>query len=139
MNETIEFANLPETNRDELISSGIVFMRAITETWGPERGMEVWDKMAEAIDPDYKGAIFFSMLTGNNYGDLVITKVNTTQAVMSIKAIRTVTGYGLKEAKDVFDRIRDYNKQERVTLSSDYKKSRSAAIRVMRDAGCSVQ
>lgn len=139
MNQTIDFASIPEVNRNELISAGIVFMRAITETWGPERGMEIWDKMAEAIDPDYKGAIFFSMLTGNNIGDLTITRVNESAAVASIKAIRTVAGIGLKEAKDMFDRIRQYHKPERVTLNHEYKTARHLAISVLRDAGCSAQ
>ncbi len=133
---TLDFTQLQEDQRIELVSSGIDFMRTITETWGPEKGMEMWDVIADTVGTDYKGAVFFAMLTGDFAGGITVTQINPTAPVPSIKAIRTISQYGLKEAKDIFDRIRDTGRPEKVELHGDYKKHRSDAIRVLREAGC---
>jgi hypothetical protein len=79
------------------------------------------------------------MLTGDFVGELTLTQVNIIQAVVSIKAIRTVSGYGLKESKDLFDHLRDTGHghgRAKIKLSEEWRKNRSGAIRVLRDAGC---
>ena len=99
---------IPEGHKEEIMNSGIEFMRSITEAYGAETGMELWDAIASTLDPDVKGQIFFAMLCGE-CGDVIrINSLKTDyQAVPIIKAIRSATGMGLKEAKDTFDGVRD--------------------------------
>jgi hypothetical protein len=96
------------------------FMRAITEAYGSEEGMKLWDTIASTLDPDIKGKIFFAMLTGE-YNDRLTIQLDMTMyrthvpRVEGIKAIRTVTGMGLKEAKDLHDSMA-LGKVEKITI-----------------------
>lgn len=97
---------IPENHKQEVVQSGISFMRAITEAFGSDVGMQLWDTIATTLDPDVKGAIFFSLLTGEEGDAITIRGVTVNGAankVALIKAIRVVTGLGLKEAKDQAD------------------------------------
>lgn len=46
---------------------------------------------------------------------VTVTKVNPNSAVACIKAIRTVTGFGLKEAKDFYELVRDCHHPQELT------------------------
>ena len=101
---------IPESHKITIISNGIHFIRSITEAYGPEQGMQLWDQIASVLDPDVKGEIFFTMLTGTNLNKIELKGVSqSANAVACIKEIRNWTGFGLKEAKDVFDRLRYYD------------------------------
>jgi hypothetical protein len=99
---------IPTDHRDAVISNGMHFMRAITEAYGAEEGMRLWETIANTLDPDVKGQIFFAMLTGT-YNDIIVLKraqaAGITNRVAAIKEIRNWTGLGLKEAKDVLDLV----------------------------------
>lgn len=99
---------IPAENKNDIIQSGINFMRAITEAYGVDEGMKLWDNIASVLDPDVKGQIFFAMLTGE-YNSVITISSHSPNAnrVAMIKAIRTVDrrGPGLKEAKDMSDLI----------------------------------
>lgn len=101
--------SLPEEHKTAIISNGLNFMRSITEAYGAEQGMELWDQIASVLDPEVKGQIFFAMITGN-YNDRIelkgVAAHGQHNAVACIKSIRTFTGLGSKDAKDMYDRLR---------------------------------
>lgn len=100
--------SIPEEHKTAIISNGLHFMRSITECYGAEKGMELWEQITSVLDPEVKGQIFFAMITGT-YNDRIQIKsvAENANAVWCIKAIRQWTGLGLKEAKDIFDRVRN--------------------------------
>lgn len=110
---------IPEEHKTSLISSGLHFMRCITEAYGADKGLELWEQIASVLDPDVKGQIFFAMITGN-YNDRITIKGirRDDSAVACIKAIRGVDkrGLGLKDAKDLYDRVRSGSKSEYIMV-----------------------
>ena len=92
----------------QVVYDGVRFLQSLTSHYGAERGMEVWEAMGEAVGKEVKGRVFFAMMTGETSGrirfsvDATATGYNPN-AVACIKAIRTYTGFGLKEAKDLYD------------------------------------
>ena len=101
---------IPEEHKTAVISNGLHFMRSITEAYGADAGLELWEQITSALDPDVKGQIFFAMITGT-YNDKVeirgIQARGSNNAVACIKEIRTWSGLGLKDSKDIFDRLRN--------------------------------
>ena len=97
---------IPEDHKDDVIATGLQFMRAITEAFGTETGLELWDTIAQTLDPDVKGQMFFAMLTGQMPGRIRVSGIRPDhmgRKVEQIKAIRAVSGWGLKESKDAID------------------------------------
>lgn len=88
---------------EEVVFDGIRFLESLTRHYGAEKGMEVWEKLGEAVGDEVKGKVFFSMLTGESSNRIRIQRGTCTEAVAAIKAIRSGTGLGLKEAKDMWD------------------------------------
>lgn len=111
---------IPKEHEPAVLQSGIHFMRAITEAYGSEVGMQLWDTIASTLDPDIKGKIFIAMLTGE-YNDQLTIHLDIVKyrqqvpRIEGIKAIRTVTGLGLKEAKDLHDNMTQ-GKVEKITI-----------------------
>jgi hypothetical protein len=101
---------LPEEHKTAIISNGLHFMRSITEAYGTDKGLELWEHITSVLDPEVKGQIFFAMITGT-YNDKVmikgITPIATDNAVACIKELRKWSGLGLKESKDIYDRLRN--------------------------------
>lgn len=93
--------------RNNIISSGLNFMRVITETYGADEGIKLWETIADTLDPNLKGEIFFAMVAGTHDNTIVLrgTNHNHLDKVRCIKEIRTWTGFGLKEAKDACDSV----------------------------------
>ena len=99
---------IPEEHKQDIIQSGINFIRSITEAYGRDEGMKLWETMADTLDPSIKGHIFFAMLTGEYNSVISIYKFDSAaNKVAMIKAIRTVDKrrLGLKEAKDMCDSL----------------------------------
>jgi hypothetical protein len=104
-----------DENRDELydalITDSIRFLESLGNYYGAERAMEVWSALGPTVGNDVKGQVFMTMLSGNNHSmRLELSRPATpysgpmhTIAVPVIRAIRTATGLGLKEAKDLWD------------------------------------
>jgi hypothetical protein len=111
---------IPKNHETDILQSGIHFIRAITEAYGAEEGMKLWDTIASTLDPDIKGKIFIAMLLGE-YNDCLTIQLDMVKyrthvpRVEGIKAIRTVTGLGLKEAKDIHDNMA-MGKVEKITI-----------------------
>lgn len=110
----------PETQTEDVVATGIDFVRAITTLYGTEKGLELWEKIASVVDPDIKGQIFFKMLTGDFVKKVTVTaldpnlafnlgNVRQINAVSCIKTIRDVSNptLSLKDAKDAYDRLTD--------------------------------
>jgi len=105
---------IPEEHRSAIIQDGICFIQSITKCYGSETGMELWDKIAEVLDPSVKGDIFFAMITGEIGDKLRVSislwnKQNTypVHKVSMIKAVRQASGLDLKSAKDLVERLAD--------------------------------
>lgn len=99
---------IPEEHKQDIIQSGINFIRSITEAYGSDEGMKLWETMADTLDPSIKGHIFFAMLTGEYNSIITIHKVDVhTNKVTLIKALRSVDKrrLTLKEAKDMCDSL----------------------------------
>lgn len=99
---------IPEEHKQDIIQSGINFIRSITEAYGSDEGMKLWETMADTLDPSIKGHIFFAMLTGEYNSVITIHKVDVhTNKVTLIKALRSVDKrrLTLKEAKDMCDSL----------------------------------
>ena len=95
---------IPEDHKDAIITNGLHFMRSITEAYGADEGMRLWETIANTLDGDVKGQIFFAMITGTHNNRIVLKRVGAnTDRVARIKEIRNWTVLGLKEAKDVSD------------------------------------
>ena len=92
-----------EQSLEEVVFDGIRFLESLTRHYGAEKGLEVWNKMGEAVGDEVKGKVFFSMLTGESSNRVRIQQGDCKQAVAAIKAIRSGTGMGLKDAKDAYD------------------------------------
>jgi hypothetical protein len=94
---------IPEEHKQD-----INFIRSITEAYGSDEGMKLWETMADTLDPSIKGHIFFAMLTGEYNSVISIYKfASAANKVSMIKALRVVDKrrLGLKEAKDMCDSL----------------------------------
>ena len=128
----IEYADLDQRTKDELLTNSANLMRTITETWGPEKGMELWEKIADTLGQDLKGALFFSMITGSTMGDVCLSKINPGVMIEIIKTIRTYSGLGLKEAKDIYDFVRNGGTMNIAVTP----KERAVFLKKLLDHGC---
>ena len=127
---------IPEEFKAEIVQNGTMFMRSITKAYGTEEGMNLWETIANTLDPAIKGEIFFAMLTGNSYDDrITISKSTGPDRVAQIKAIRTVTGLGLKEAKDLHDEL--WIGGNPITVKCN-PKNRITSIRELQNSGLTV-
>ena len=125
---------IPTEHKQDIIQSGINFMRSITEAYGTDDGTKLWDQIASVLDPDIKGQILFALLTGDYNGTITLTgHVANPNRVSLIKAVRSVDSrrLGLKEAKDLCDMLSSGTPQR---LFVDAK-NRNSILRELRDAG----
>ena len=100
---------MTDEHMDAVVSDGIAFLRSITTAYGSEEGMKLWETIANTLDPDIKGKVFFSMLTGAHEDRVTLSgAVAGTNKISCIKLIRQYTGYGLVEAKDAYEAAGDY-------------------------------
>lgn len=124
---------IPDQHRDAVISNGLHFMRAITEAYGAEEGMRLWETIAGTLDPDIKGQIFFAMLTGTYNDTIVLRRAQASgiaNRVAAIKEIRNWTGMGLKEAKDASDAV-ESGRSVRITVKPQEHHSAMRALRAV--------
>ena len=121
---------IPLEHKADVIQCGLAFMRSITEAYGAEEGMKLWDAIASTLDPNVKAQIFFAMITGQYTNTIVIPAQLQSNRVSVIKAIRSVTGLGLKDAKDLSDELT--TKTIKLTVQPEH---RLQAIRILKDSG----
>lgn len=123
---------IPTNHKEQLVYSGINFLRSITEAYGCEEGFKLWEKIASVLDSDLKGQIFFALLTGEqNHVINVFSRGPGSNKVKVVKAIRTVTGFGLKESVDLCNEL-DSGKSIKLRCEPN---SRLAMMQILREAG----
>ncbi len=91
---------------DRLVDSGIRFLESLTNYYGTDKGMEVWEAIGTAAGNEVKGKVFFALITGRRSGKVGMQAGNAkalNQTIPVIKCIRTYPHSGLKEAKDLWD------------------------------------
>lgn len=129
---------IPVEHELQLVQNGIHFMRSITEAYGTEQGMRLWNTIADTIDPELKGKIFFSLLTGQYNNRITIIDINTwSQKIPLIKCVRTwdTRKLGLKEAKDLLENF--YANKTKIVLEVN-PSDRYRVIEELRTLGCTV-
>lgn len=115
--------NISDEHLDAIVSDGIAFIRSITTAYGSDTGMELWDTIANTLDPSVKGKIFFAMLTGSHEDRVTLTgAVPGAAKINCIKIIRQFTGLGLVEAKNAYENASDYG--QTITLKVNSKDRR---------------
>lgn len=123
---------------DMVVRDGIRFMESLTRHYGPDRGQEIWDGIGQVVGKEVKGKIFFAMITGDILSDQVTFTAGSAEqqgnAVPVIKAIRTYSGWGLKEAKDQWD----HSKSGRGVVRCETPDMARELIRHLRNLGCHV-
>jgi ribosomal protein L7/L12 len=119
---------------NEVVFDGIRFLESISRYYGAERGIEVWEKLGEAMGRDVQGQVFFAMLTGDTSTRVRVSRGTCSQAVEAIKAIRRATGMGLKEAKDAWD----LTAVKTVTLDNVQRDVKQEFLRDIRSIGMRV-
>ncbi len=122
---------IPVEHKEAIIGSGLEFMRSITNCYGSEEGMKLWGAIASTLDSSVKGEIFFAMITGEYNSNLRVSGT-VNDRVRSIKTIRTYTGLGLKEAKDLSDAMQS---GKTVVLKLARSEDRTHAIFDLRSCG----
>lgn len=122
---------IPAEHKESVISAGLEFMRSITECYGTETGMKLWDDIASTLGNDVKGEVFFAMISGEYTTKLKVSGT-VNDRIASIKAIRSFTGLGLKEAKDLSDEMQS---GKTVYIKILDPKFRTNAIRELRSVG----
>lgn len=122
-----------DTIYDCLIQDAINFMQSMTEYYGNERAMESWNLIAQALGDDVRTDIFMNLLEGGSRKIINLSRVpeQAPSAIGVIKAIRSATGLGLKEAKDLWEL--SGTRAIRITLSPEA--SKTMMIRDFRDLG----
>lgn len=124
---------------DRVVTDGVHFLQSITEHYGAERGMALWEALGPAMGKEVKGRVFFAILTGTHVGRVQFI-VDTTpgsyhpNAVACIKAIRTATNWGLKEAKDLYDS----SKNRKVVVDCETPEHSRVLANTLKDLGCRV-
>ena len=120
----------------QLIWKAQEFARAAKEELGEELGDERVCAMFDAFDPSLQRQMFMELLMGHSGGTMRIRLVdnNTRNKISAINAVRSVTRFGLKEAKDVVDaadnhigvidgnwNTEDYNQLKRELINTGYE------------------
>lgn len=52
--------NNSNSELSEVIIDGIRFLESIARHYGPEKSIDIWDKMGEAMGQDIKGQVFLA-------------------------------------------------------------------------------
>lgn len=123
--------SIPAEHKLAIITSGIDFMSSITKCYGADEGMKLWEVITANLDSSVKREIFFAMITGTHNDELSVSGI-VDMRVSSIKTIREFTGLGLKDAKDISDRMQS---GETVVLHLQDPARRPQAMRSLQELG----
>lgn len=123
---------IPEEYKEQIVESGIDFLRTIKEAYGSEEALTLWEQINSVLDPDIKGLIFLRLLTGEYSGSITVVGFEGADRVGRIKTLREITGLGLKETKDLDDKVY-YFKGSFKVVPVGFK--RNQAIKKLESAG----
>lgn len=83
------------------VSAAIALMKSMTSDFGPEVGVDMFDKIREVFPEDFNYALFCELMDySQNHDSQITIKGVSGNKVAAIKAIRAATGMGLKDAVD---------------------------------------
>jgi ribosomal protein L7/L12 len=124
----IDYTALSDEHRSKLTLASHNFLKTLAEISDAETANEMWGALADHIHPNLKNDLLMLMLTGS-LQKIVITNLGPNM-IDCIKAIRTHTNLGLKEAKDIADNARYrgkgevnvYNPVNRLQLAEDLRR-----------------
>lgn len=118
-----------------VVRSARSFIRSLCEVYGSEQGMLVWEHIRKGLGDQIASDIFLGMMTGQ--GDIRVVSIGG-EFISAIKEVRAFTGWGLKEAKDFCDAVRDTGPQ--VIDSSQFREDKvDDFINGMTRLGCRVE
>ena len=130
------------TDESLLIKTGANFLLAMQKSYGTEKGLELWDSMRTAMGDDLAGSIFFGILSGTINGPVKVRLMPNKnyspyfyKKIEGIKALRTVTGWGLKDSKDFiesmeFDNYRSFEPLDEADIFKFTEEMRQAGFEV---------
>ena len=129
-----------EEIKEKMIQECFMFMESIYKYYGADKGEEMWDTIVLTLDPSMKRQILMKMLTKDFTGRIIIRGYRgECRKVPAIKAVRNITGLGLKEAKDLVDRAYGPGNQggqpTEITVGPHKRRD---AIKELEAAGCIV-
>ena len=122
---------------DRLIRSGIRFLKDLQEDLGTEKGLEVWDKLREAMGDEVSGQVLFGILKGHRGNVIRLVHVGDKK-INAIKLVREVTGLGLKEAKDMVEAVAYNNRVVDLEMYNATEERVDYYIREFEAIGCKV-
>jgi len=101
---TVDF----DVARDDLINVSTNFLSALVNYYGQDRANEMWDQFRNIVGAGIQNDMLVKMLRADT-GHIVKFTMSpeSNYYVAAIKEVRTSTGLGLKEAKDIVDAARD--------------------------------
>jgi hypothetical protein len=121
---------ITDEHMDAIVSDGIAFMRSITTAYGSDTGMELWNTIANTLDPDVKGKIFFALLTGTHEDRVTLSgAVAGTNKIACIKIIRQYTGMGVPESKNAYESA-GFGEKVIVKVNSKYRREMIDELRL---------
>ncbi len=111
-----------DKNVEEIVVTGIPFLNAITTHYGTETGFALWNKLCESMPAEVRDGIFLAMLSGQTPRTVRVKGYSGNNKIERIKTLRTVSGLGLKEAKDLDDGIVNHGQSFNLTYKPEYSR-----------------
>ena len=111
-----------DKNVEEIVVTGIPFLNAITTHYGTETGFALWNKLCESMPAEVRDGIFLAMLSGQSPRTVRVKGYSGNKQIERIKTLRTVSGLGLKEAKDLDDGIVNHGQSFNLTYKPEYSR-----------------
>lgn len=113
-----------------VVSDSLALIRTITNVYGSEEGMKLWETIADTLGPVIKGKVFFALITGSHEDSVIlIDKLAYSNNVECIKLIRQYTGLGLMESKQAYEKAGDRGATVSLTVDSKERANMIIALR----------
>lgn len=125
-------AYLPDMN---VVRSARAFIRCLCEAYGAERGMAVWEHIREGLGDRMAADIFLGMLMGSD--EVEVRSVVPMRKIEAIKQVRSLTGMGLKEAKDFVEKV-EFSGPQRLSVVGLDTARVDSFVQGMQRIGCNI-
>lgn len=128
-----EFKYIPDNN---VVRTARAFIHSLSQCYGSQRGLDVWDHIRKGLGDDIAGDIMMGMLSSSGVSVRLYSVGGNF--INTIKEIRAFTGWGLKEAKDFADSVRDHGAKN-IEVDEFNQHKVSNFINNLRANGCTVE
>lgn len=110
---------------------------ALNLAYGKEAGLGIWEKMVSQLPEGLQNDLLFECMKNGMRQTITVTDLGDDRHYISaIKAVRTITGAGLKEAVDLVRPLKDAGTSFTIEL---FDESYFEAQKIFRDIGCTVE